>query len=211
MLAFLAKIPLIPLHIWLPEAHAEATAVGSVILAGLVLKIGSYGIIRFLVPVQNLLPNDLLFACVGLFSLISAAYATIMTLAQVDFKRIIAYSSIAHLSLSITGIFTLTKTGLIGAYYYNVGHGFVSAGLFFFAGLFYHSYGTRLLKYYSGLSFLPFVSHTFLFLSFANIGFPATVNFVAEFLIIITVVSIGSVCAIILMFIIFFGSIVFSL
>jgi len=211
LLTFLAKIPVVPFHIWLPEAHAEATAVGSVILAGIVLKVGSYGIIRFLVPLQNLLPDDILFACVGLISLTSAAYATIMTLAQVDFKRIIAYSSVAHLSLSIAGIFTLTKPGLIGAYYYNIGHGFVSAGLFFLAGLFYHTYGTRLLKYYSGLAVLTSICRVFLVFSFANIGFPLTVNFVSEFLIITSLVSIGNLCTLILIFIIFFGSLVFSL
>ena len=155
LLAFLAKIPVIPFHIWLPEAHVEATAVGSVILAALVLKIGAYGIIRFLVPLQVLLSCDIIFVCIGLAGLISAAYATIMTLVQVDFKRVIAYSSVAHLSFAVAAIFTGTKTGIAGSYFYNIGHGFVSAGLFFLAGIFYTRYGTRLIKYYSGLRLFP--------------------------------------------------------
>ena len=173
----------------MPEAHAEATAVGSVILAGLVLKIGTYGIIRFLVPFYLLLSETYIFAGLTVFSLLSAVYATIMTFAQVDIKRIIAYSSIAHLSFSVMGVFNLTKTGLLGCYYYSIGHGFVSGALFFLAGMLYKRYGTRLIKYYSGLALLPYLSAFLLFFSFANIGFPGTVNFVAEFLIILGLVQ----------------------
>ena len=115
----------------MPEAHAEATAVGSVILAGLVLKIGTYGIIRFLVPFYLLITETYVFTFLTIFSLLSAVYATLMTFAQVDFKRIIAYSSVAHLSFSVLGVFNLTKTGLLGCYYYSIGHGFVSGALFF--------------------------------------------------------------------------------
>jgi len=210
LIAFLAKIPLVPFHIWLPEAHVEATAVGSVILAGLVLKIGTYGIIRFLVPLQVLLPSDVLFTIISLFGLLSAAYATVMTLFQVDLKRIIAYSSIAHLSFAIAAVFTGTKTGLAGSYFYNIGHGFVSAALFFFAGVLYIRYGTRLLKYYSGLRLLPYLSAQFMLFTFANIGFPGTSNFVAELLSVNSFIFTNSICALILIFIIFFGSLVFS-
>jgi len=211
LLAFLAKIPLVPFHIWLPEAHVEATAIGSVLLAGIVLKIGAYGILRFLFPLQCLLVSDTLFVCVGLASLTSAAYATIMTLVQVDFKRIIAYSSVAHLSFAVAAIFSGTKTGIIGSYYYNIGHGFVSAGLFFLAGIFYGRYGTRLLKYYSGLRLFPFLGAYFLFYSFANIGFPGTVNFVAELLVINSFIFTNSFTALVLIFLTFFGSMVFSI
>jgi len=209
--AFLAKIPLVPFHIWLPEAHVEATAVGSVLLAGIILKIGAYGILRFLVPLQKLLACDILFSCVGLLSLLSAAYATLMTLAQVDFKRIIAYSSVAHLSFAIAAVFTGTNIGIVGSYYYNIGHGFVSAGLFFLAGIFYTRYGTRLLKYYSGLRLFPVLGTYFLLYSFANIGFPGTVNFVAELLVVNCFIFTNSVTAVILIFLTFFGSITFSL
>jgi len=148
---------------------------------------------------------------IGFAGLMSAAYATIMTLVQVDLKRIIAYSSVAHLSFAIAGIFTSTETGVFAAYYYNIGHGFVSAALFFLAGMLYKRYGTRLLKYYSGLAGLPRLSAALLFFSFANIGFPGTVNFIAELLLITSFVSINSLMAIFLIFIIFFGSLVFSL
>ncbi len=211
LIAFLAKIPLIPFHIWLPEAHVEATAVGSVLLAGIILKIGAYGIIRFLVPLQYLFDNDTLFVCVGLLGLISAAYATLMTIVQVDFKRIIAYSSVAHLSFAIAAIFTGTKTGFIGSYYYNIGHGFISAGLFFFAGVLYDRYGTRLLKYYSGLRLYAHIGMSFMLLSFANIGFPGTINFVSELLVINSFISTNSITAVVLIFLTFFGSMVFSI
>jgi NADH:ubiquinone oxidoreductase subunit 4 (subunit M) len=211
LLAFLAKIPLVPFHIWLPEAHVEATAIGSVLLAGIILKIGAYGIIRFLVPLHGLLAGDIIFTCVSLGSLLSAVYATLMTLAQVDFKRIIAYSSVAHLSFAVAALFNGTKIGIAGSYYYNIGHGFVSAGLFFLAGLFYTRYGTRLLKYYSGLRFFPILGAYFLMYSLANIGFPGTVNFVAELLVINSFIFTNSVTVLILIFLTFFGSLAFSL
>jgi NADH-quinone oxidoreductase subunit M len=185
--------------------------VGSVLLAGIVLKIGAYGIIRFLTPLQILLNNDTLFVCIGLVGLMSAAYATLMTIVQVDFKRIVAYSSIAHLSFAIAAVFTGTKAGLAGSYYYNFGHGFISAGLFFFAGILYDRYGTRLLKYYSGLRLYTFLGAVFMLLSFANIGFPGTVNFISELLVIHSFVSTNSVTAIVLIFLTFFGSLVFSI
>jgi NADH-quinone oxidoreductase subunit M len=134
-----------------------------------------------------------------------------MALAQVDFKRIIAYSSVAHLSFAVAALFTGTRTGLAGSYFYNIGHGFVSAGLFFLAGVLYMRYGTRLLKYYSGLRLFPFLGAYFLLYSFANIGFPGTVNFAAELLVINSFISTNSIAAIVLIFLTFFGSLVFSL
>jgi len=211
LVAFLAKIPLIPTHIWLPEAHVEASTVGSVVLASLVLKIGAYGIIRFLVPLHSLINQEWVFVLLVLFSLTGALYATLMSFAQVDLKRIVAYSSVAHLSFAVAGIFTTTKYGVLGGYYYNLGHGFVSAALFFLVGMLYKRHGTRLLKYYSGLALLPYFSAFLLFFSFANIGFPGTINFVSEFFIISSFVLVGSTGLLVLASIVFFGSLVFSI
>jgi len=140
-----------------------------------------------------------------------ALYATLMSFAQVDLKRIVAYSSVAHLSFAVAGIFTTTKYGILGGYYYNVGHGLVSAALFFLVGMLYKRHGTRLLKYYSGLALLPYFSAFLLFFSFANIGFPGTVNFISEFLIISGFVFVGSTGLLILASVVFFGSLIFSL
>jgi proton-translocating NADH-quinone oxidoreductase chain M len=182
-ITFAAKLPITPLHIWLPEAHVEASTVGSVLLASVFLKLGGYGLLRFVLPFFPHL-NVYYSTAVAAVCITSVLYATLVAMVQVDLKKVIAYSSIAHMNFAVLGLFTSTLTGFSGGMYLFIGHGFTSAALFFLSGSLYTRFNTRLLKYYAGLGpYLPNLSFYFLFFSFANIGFPGTVNFVAEVLI----------------------------
>jgi len=206
-LSFLSKIPVFPLHIWLPEAHVEAPTVGSVILAGILLKLGVYGLIRFnlnLFPLPSLFfgPYLLVFCSLGV------VFASLCAVCQSDIKRIIAYSSIAHMNLVVIGIFCQGALGLSGAIFQSISHGFVSSGLFFLIGFLYSRYHSRAIQYYSGLvQILPVYSSFFIFFSLSNIALPSTSAFIGELLIILdsfiyneflTYIIIGSVviCAI---------------
>jgi proton-translocating NADH-quinone oxidoreductase chain M len=184
-LSFAVKIPLIPFHIWLPEAHVEAPTVGSVILAGVLLKLGIYGLVRFsfvLYPYANVYFSPFVY----MISVISIIYSSLTTLRQIDLKRIIAYSSIAHMNFSLLGIFSNTLQGLVGGLILSLSHGFVASALFLCIGILYDRYHTRLLKYYSGLAIvMPVFSVIFLFFSLSNLGLPGTSSFIGEFLIVV--------------------------
>lgn len=184
--SFSIKIPMFPFHIWLPEAHVEAPTEGSVLLAGVLLKLGSYGFLRFLIP---LLPNAtyyfspfvILISCLGIF------YTSFVTLKQIDIKRIIAYSSIAHMNICILGLFTFNSIGIAGSIHLMIAHGLVSSGLFFLIGMLYSRYHTKLLKYYNGLIYtMPLFSFFLFIFIISNISFPLTSNFIGEFLILIS-------------------------
>ena len=184
-LSFLSKIPVFPLHIWLPEAHVEAPTVGSVVLAGILLKLGVYGLIRFNL---NLFPLPSLFFSPYLLVLCSLGviFASLCAVCQSDFKRIIAYSSVAHMNLVVIGIFCQGPLGLSGAIFQSVSHGFVSSGLFFLIGFLYSRYHSRAVQYYSGLvQIIPLFSAFFTFFSLANIALPSTSAFIGELLIIL--------------------------
>lgn len=154
-IGFAVKTPLYPFHIWLPEAHSEAPTTGSVMLAGVLLKMGTYGFLRFVMP---------LFPCVLetfktlIFSmcLCGILLSSLAALAQIDIKKIIAYSSIGHMGLVIIGIFNMNINGLLGASYMMLSHGLISSALFFSIGLLYKIYGTRSIVYYSSIAhFMP--------------------------------------------------------
>lgn len=181
-LSFASKIPMFPFHIWLPEAHVEAPTIGSVLLAGVLLKLGVYGFIRFsltLFPYASLFYSPFIY----FLSIISIIYASLTALRQTDLKRIIAYSSIAHMNLVTLGIFAFNNIGLEGSIIQSLSHGFVAGGMFFLIGILYSRYHSRFLYYYGGLAHtMPVYSFFLLLLTMANIAFPGTSSFTGEFL-----------------------------
>ena len=182
-LSFASKVPMVPVHLWLPEAHVEAPTAGSVILAGVLLKLGTYGFIRFSLP---LFPQASFFFAplVYTVSVIGIVYTSFTAIRQTDFKRIIAYTSIAHMNLVMLGIFSFNTIGIEGAIFQSLSHGFVASALFLIIGVVYDRYRTRLVQYYGGLaSTMPVYVFIFLFFTMANIGLPGTSSFIGEFLI----------------------------
>lgn len=182
-LAFAVKIPIFPFHIWLPEAHVEAPTEGSVLLAGVLLKLGTYGILRFLFPI---FPNATIYfsPLVLLLSSLAIFYTSLTTLRQIDIKRIVAYSSVSHMNMCVLGLFTFDPVAISGSILLMVGHGLVSGGLFFLIGILYNRFNTKIIKYYSGLvQLMPIYAFLFFFFTISNMSMPATSNFIGEFLI----------------------------
>ena len=182
-LGFAVKTPIIPFHIWLPEAHVEAPTAGSVILAGLLLKYGTYGFYKVLL---FLFFNGFAFFSnlTITLSLISIIYGSIITYIQVDFKKIIAYSSISHMGYVILGLTILSPEAIVGSLLMMLTHGFISSGLFFIVGILYERYGTRNIFDYSGVKlFMPLYVFYFFLLTLSNMHLPLTGGFVAEFLV----------------------------
>jgi len=181
--SFATKVPMIPVHLWLPEAHVEAPTAGSVILAGVLLKLGTYGFIRFSFP---LFPEASFYFAPFVYSLsiIGIVYASFTAIRQTDFKRIIAYTSVAHMNLVMVGLFSFNTIGLEGAILQSLSHGFVASALFLIIGVVYERHHTRMVKYYGGLVHtMPIYVLIFLFFTMSNIGLPGTGSFVGEFLI----------------------------
>lgn len=184
-LSFASKIPVFPLHIWLPEAHVEAPTVGSVLLAGVLLKLGVYGFIRFSLP---LFPLASLYFSPFVYSLcvVGIVYTSLTAIRQIDLKRIIAYSSVAHMNLIVIGLFSFNFAGIEGAILQSISHGFVASALFFLIGMAYARYHTRIIYYYGGITqIMPIFSTFFLIFTMANIALPGTSSFVGEFLILL--------------------------
>jgi proton-translocating NADH-quinone oxidoreductase chain M len=173
---------MIPFHIWLPEAHVEAPTAGSVILAGILLKMGTYGLLRFslsLFPIACVYFSPFVY----LLSVIAVIYTSCSTLRQIDLKKIIAYSSVAHMGFVTIGIFSCNICGVEGSLLIMLSHGFISSGLFLCIGVLYDRHHTRLIKYYAGVArVMPMYAFFFLFFSVANLGFPSTSSFSGEFL-----------------------------
>ena len=181
--SFATKVPMVPVHLWLPEAHVEAPTAGSVILAGVLLKLGTYGFLRFSFP---LFPEASFFFApiVYLLSIVGIVYTSFTAIRQTDFKRIIAYTSVAHMNLVMVGLFSFNTVGLEGAILQSLSHGFVASALFLIIGIVYERHHTRMVKYYGGLVHtMPLYTFIFLFFTMSNIGLPGTGSFVGEFLI----------------------------
>ncbi len=184
-IAFAVKLPMFPFHTWLPDAHTEAPTAGSVILAGLLLKTGGYGLLRFVLPLfpeasREFAPIAMALAVTGIL------YGAVMAFAQTDFKRLVAYSSVSHLGFVLLGVFSWNEWALQGALMQMVCHGVSTGGLFFVAGALQHRMHTRELGRMGGLwSTIPVMSGAGLFFIMASLGLPGLGNFVAEFLVLI--------------------------
>ncbi len=197
-IAFAVKVPIYPVHTWLPEAHVEAPTGGSIILAGVLLKLGLYGILRILLvlfPIANIYYSPLVMT----ISFISIIFISIIILQQIDLKKIIAYSSIAHMNFAILGLFSNNIYGIEGSIYTMLSHGLISSMLFFCIGVLYDRYGERNILYYSNITqVMPMFSFFFFFAIVANMGVPGMSSFVGEFLLLLSL----SYKSIILLFII---------
>ncbi len=188
-LAFLAsfavKMPMWPVHTWLPDAHVEAPTAGSVILAAILLKMGGYGFLRFSIP---MLPDATEYFTPLIFTLsvIAVIYASLVALMQEDMKKLIAYSSVAHMGFVTIGIFTLTRQGIEGGIMQMISHGLVSAALFLCVGVIYDRIHTRQIVRYGGLvNRMPIYAFTFMVFTLANVGLPGTSGFIGEILVLI--------------------------
>ncbi|MFO1188961.1 MAG: NADH-quinone oxidoreductase subunit M [Alphaproteobacteria bacterium] len=180
--SFAVKVPMWPVHTWLPDAHVEAPTAGSVILAGVLLKMGAYGFLRFSVP---MLPEATAYFTpfVYALSVIAIIYTSLVALAQDDMKKLIAYSSVAHMGYVTIGIFTLTTQGVEGALFQMLSHGIVSAALFLCVGVIYDRMHTREIARYGGLVHrMPAYSAVFMVFMLGSVGLPGTSGFIGEFL-----------------------------
>lgn len=183
--SFAVKVPMWPLHTWLPDAHVEAPTAGSVILAGVLLKMGAYGFLRFSVP---MLPDATAYFAPMVFTLsvVAVIYTSLVALAQTDMKKLIAYSSVAHMGVVTIGIFTVNEQGISGALFQMLAHGVVSGALFLCVGVVYDRIHSRDINRYGGLAErMPKYALAFMLFSMASVGLPGTAGFVGEFLVLV--------------------------
>ena len=202
--SFAVKIPMWPFHTWLPDAHVEAPTAGSVILAGVLLKMGGYGFIRFSL---GMLPeaSEYFSPLVMTLSIVAVVYTSLVALAQTDIKKLIAYSSVAHMGLVTIGIFIVNSQGLEGAMIQMISHGVVSGALFLCVGVIYDRMHTRDINFYGGLvNRMPIYATVFMIFMLGSVGLPGTSGFIGEFLVIVgafkysSIVVIGSATGIVL-------------
>ncbi|MBL6595651.1 MAG: NADH-quinone oxidoreductase subunit M [Candidatus Puniceispirillum sp.] len=183
--SFAVKVPMWPLHTWLPDAHVEAPTAGSMILAGVLLKMGGYGFLRFSLPMFPM-ASEYFAPLIFTLSIIAVIYTSLVALAQSDMKKMIAYSSVAHMGFVTIGIFTLTEQGIAGAMFQMISHGLVSAALFFCVGVVYDRLHTRDISAYGGVAtVMPRYAVFFMFMMLASVGLPGTSGFVGEMLVLV--------------------------
>ncbi len=190
--SFAVKMPMWPVHTWLPDAHVEAPTAGSVILAGILLKMGGYGFLRFSLPMFPVASADLAWLVFGL-SVIAIVYTSLVALVQEDMKKLIAYSSVAHMGFVTMGIFAANQQGVQGGIFQMLSHGWVSGALFLCVGVIYDRIHTREIAAYGGLvNRMPLYAVAFMVFTMANVGLPGTSGFVGEFLTILGVFKVNT-------------------
>ncbi|MEQ9227239.1 MAG: NADH-quinone oxidoreductase subunit M [Parvibaculum sp.] len=190
--SFAVKMPMWPVHTWLPDAHVEAPTAGSVILAGILLKMGGYGFLRFSLPMFPVASADLAWLVFGL-SVIAIVYTSLVALVQEDMKKLIAYSSVAHMGFVTMGIFAANQQGVQGGIFQMLSHGWVSGALFLCVGVIYDRIHTREIAAYGGLvNRMPLYAMAFMVFTMANVGLPGTSGFVGEFLTIVGVFKVNT-------------------
>lgn len=190
--SFAVKMPMWPVHTWLPDAHVEAPTAGSVILAGVLLKMGGYGFLRFSLPMFPDASHDLALL-VFIMSIVAVVYTSLVALVQQDMKKLIAYSSVAHMGFVTIGLFTFNQQGLEGSIFQMLSHGIVSGALFLCVGVVYDRMHTRLIERYGGLvSPMPGYALVFMIFTMASVGLPGTSGFVGEFLVLVGAYKAGS-------------------
>ena len=180
--AMAVKVPMVPVHTWLPDAHVQAPTAGSVILAGILLKVGGYGMIRVLLQIFPDASAHFAHYVIYL-SIVAIIYAAFVAMAQSDMKKMIAYSSISHMGYVTAGIFTGTMAGLEGAMFQMLSHGIVSSGLFLVVGVLYDRMHTKEIDAYGGVAYrMPILATFFMVLMLGSVGLPGTSGFVGEFM-----------------------------
>jgi NADH-quinone oxidoreductase subunit M len=195
--SFAVKMPMWPVHTWLPDAHVQAPTAGSVILAGVLLKLGGYGFIRFSLPMFPEASAQFAWLVFAL-SMIAVVYTSLVALVQNDMKKLIAYSSVAHMAIVTVGLFAFNVQGLEGAMIIMLSHGLVSAALFLCVGVIYDRLHTREIARYGGLAInMPYYALFFLLFTMASIGLPGTSGFVGEFLALAGIYQTSSLVALI--------------
>jgi NADH-quinone oxidoreductase subunit M len=191
-LAFAVKVPLFPLHTWLPDAHVEAPTAGSVLLAGVLLKMGTYGLVRFNLP---LFPNvsQYLAPVISVLAVVGIIYGALVAMVQPDMKKLVAYSSVSHLGFIVLGIFSFNIQGLEGAIYQMLNHGVSTGALFLLVGVIYDRRHTRQIDEFGGLATrMPLFAAFFLVVTLSSIGLPGLNGFVGEFLILLGTFGVSS-------------------
>lgn len=190
--SFAVKMPMWPVHTWLPDAHVQAPTAGSVVLAAILLKMGGYGFLRFSLPMFPV-GSDVLAPLVLWMSVIAIVYTSLVALVQEDMKKLIAYSSVAHMGFVTMGIFTANQQGIDGAIFQMISHGFISSALFLCVGVIYDRMYTRDIDAYGGLvNRMPAFALIFMLFTMANVGLPGTSGFVGEFLTLVAVFQVNT-------------------
>jgi NADH-quinone oxidoreductase subunit M len=186
-LAFAVKVPMFPFHTWLPDAHVQAPTAGSVILAGIMLKMGTYGFLRFALPLfPSAAMSPAVRATILILAVIGIIYGALVALVQPDFKKLVAYSSVSHLGFVMLGIFALTVQSVQGALLVMLNHGISTGALFLLIGMIYERRHTRMIEDYGGIArVVPMFAAALTFVSLSSIGLPGTNGFVGEFLVLI--------------------------